>query len=205
MSDDDMARFRWYEKPTLMDQKMFHLPILGWVTVFQFVLLVGAGLPGMFISMSVGGHWAAPWPLLGAFLFARFRPPLLGYEMRLYHIVRFRMFGPKEDGVRPKAKKYVMPRKSTPEAKPEPDVPLEIAVYDRPRELRMSLPQGVPPEGRLEVRIDGVVIATPYPDSDGTVHLVLYPDDMRGERTVSIHDGTGAQVAGRTLVFVQEV
>ena len=200
----DHARFRWYEKPTILGQKMFHLPVLGWVTVFQFVLLVGVGLPGMFAAMNLGGHWAAPWPLLGAFLFAKFRPPLLGYEARLYHLARFRMFGPREKAARPKPKKYEMPRMTgAAEAGPEPDEPLEIAVYDRPRELRMSLPPGTPPEGRLEVRMDGVVVSTPYPDSDGTVHLVLYPDDMRGERTVSIHDDTGDQVAGRTLVFVQ--
>ena len=200
----DRARFRWYEKPTLLGQKMFHLPVLGWVTVFQFALLVGAGLPGMFAAMNVGGHWAAPWPLLGAFLFAKFRPPLLGYEARLYHMARFRMFGPREKAARPKPKKYEMPRTGgAAEARPEPDEPLEIAVYDRPRGLRMSLPPGTPPEGRLEVRLDGVVASTPYPDSDGTVYLVLYPDDMRGERTVSIHDGAGAQVAGRTLVFVR--
>ena len=69
----------------------------------------------------------------------------------------------------------------------------------------MSLLPGTPPEGRLEVRMDGMLVSPPYPDSDGTVHLVLYPDDMMEERTVSIHDDAGAQVAGRTLVFVQGV
>ena len=137
-------------------------------------------------------------------MFARFRPPLLGYEIRLYYMVRFCMFGPKEKAARPKPKKYEMPCMSgAAEARPKPDEPLEIAVYDRPRGLRMSLPPGTPPEGRLEGRLDGMVVSMPYLDSDGTVYLVLYLDDMHGERTVSIHDGAGAQLAGRTLVFVR--
>lgn len=201
----DNHRFRWYEKPTLLGQKMFHLPVLGWVTVFQFMLVVGVGMPGMFAAINLAGIYAAPWPLLAAFLFAKFRPPLLGYEMRLYHIIQFRMFGPKEKKAGPKPQKYEMPRASgkAAEVKPEPDAPLEITVYDRPRELRMSLPAGTPLEKRLEVRLDGVTVSTPHPDTDGTVHLRLYPDDMRGERTVTIHDETGSQVAGRQLVFVQ--
>ena len=198
-------RFQWYEKPTLPNQKMFHLPVLGWVTVLQLGILVGAGLPGMFIAVQVAGIYAAPWPLLAAFLFAKFRPPLLGYEMRLYHMMRFRMFGPKEVRAGPRPKKYVMPRavQDTAEAKPTPDDTLQITVYDRPRELRMSLPSDMPLDKRLEVRMDGVLCSTPHPDTDGTVHLVLYPDDMFGERSITIHDDTGAQVAGRTLVFVK--
>ncbi len=198
-------RFQWYEKPTLPNQKMFHLPVLGWVTVLQLGILVGAGLPSMFIAVQVAGIYAAPWPLLAAFLFAKFRPPLLGYEMRLYHMMRFRMFGPKEARAGPRPKKYVMPRavRDTAEAKPTPDDTLQITVYDRPRELRMSLPSDMPLDKRLEVRMDGVLCSTPHPDTDGTIHLVLYPDDMFGERSVTIHDDTGAQVAGRTLVFVK--
>ena len=199
------GRVRWHEKPTLMGQRMFHLPVLGWVTVFQFTLLVGAGMPGMFIAVTVADIYAAPWPLLAAFMFAKFRPPLLGYEMRLCYMVRFRMFGPRERKAGPKPKKYAMPRatRGMVEAKPEPDAPLEIVVYDRPRELRMGLPPGTPADRRVEVRMDGAVVGTQHPDSDGTVHLVLYPDDMRGERTITIHDGAGAQLAGRVLVFVQ--
>lgn len=202
---DEYPRFRWYEKPTMLDQKFFHLPSLGWVTFFQFGMLVGVGLPGMFAALSLGGVAAAPWPLLAAFLFAKFRPPLLGYEMRLYHIIRFRAFGPKEKKVGPKPKKYSMPRASgkVAEAKPEPDAPLEIAAIDRPRELHMMLPPGTPIDKRLEVRLDGVLVGTPHPSSDGTVSLMLYPDDMRGERLVAVLDGSGSQVAGRKLVFVQ--
>ena len=200
------GRIQWYEKPTLMGQRMFHLPVLGWVTVFQFTLLVGVGMPGMFIAVNVADIYAAPWPLLAAFLFAKFRPPLLGYEMRLFHMARFRLSGPREKRAGPKPKKYAMPRaaRGAVEARPEPDAPLEIAVYDRPRELRMELPAGTPADRRVGVRMDGAALGPPrYPDSDGTVHLVLYPDDMRGERTVTVHDGAGAQLAGRTLVFVQ--
>lgn len=204
---DNAPRFMWYEKPTLMNQKLFHLPVLGWVTVFQFTLLVGAGLPGMFIALQAGGEYAAPWPLVAAFLFAKFRPPLLGYEMRLYHILRFRAFGPKEKATGPKPKKYSMPRMSgkakAAEAKPEPDAPLEIEVHDRPLELLLSLPPGSADGGRVEVRLDGVMMSTPQPGSDNAVHVILYPDDMKGERTVTVHDGSGEQVAGRTLVFVQ--
>ena len=201
----DTHRFRWYEKPTLLGQKMFHLPILGWVTVFQFMLIVGIGMPAMFAAVNFGGYYAAPWPLLVSFLFAKFRPPLLGYEMRLYHIIRFRMAGRSEKKAGVKPRKYEMPRvRGGPaEAKPEPDEPIQITVHDRPWELRMSLPPGISLENRLEVRIDGTVAGTPHPDTDGTVHLVLYPDDMKGERTVTIHDNTGTQLAGRTLVFVQ--
>ncbi len=201
---NDYGRFRWFEKPTILGQKMFHLPILGWVTVFQFMLLVVVGLPGMFIALNVAGAYASPWPLLAAFLFAKFRPPLLGYEMRLYHIMRFRMFGTKETKAKPK--KYSMPRmtKRSMEAQPEHNEPISITVYDRPRELRMSLPFGTSLDKRLEVKLDGNIVSTPHPDTDGTVHLVLYPDDMVGERIVTIHDETGRQIAGRVLVFVQE-
>ena len=41
------------------------------------------------------------------------------------------------------------------------------------------------------MRIDGTVAGTPHPDTDGTVHLVLYPDDVKGERTVTVHDNAG--------------
>ena len=198
-------QMQWHEKPTLMNQKMFSLPVLGWVTVFQFALLVGVGMPGMFIAVNVADIYAAPWPLLAAFVFARLRPPLPGYEMRLFHIARFWLFGPKEKRAGPKPKKYAMPRapRGAVEAKPEPDAPLEITVYDRPWELRMSLPHGTPLEKRLAVRLDDVLVSTPHPNTDGTVHLRLYPDDMKGERVVTVHDDSGAQLAGRVLVFVQ--
>lgn len=198
-------RFRWYEKPAILDQKFFHLPSLGWVTVFQMALVAGVGLPGMFAALSVGGVFAAPWPLLATYLFAKFRPPLLGYEMRLYHILRFRLTGPRERKAGPKPKKYSMPKASgkPTEAKPEPDEPLEMVAIDRPRELHMLLPPDTPMDKRLEVRLDGVLVGTPQPASDGTVPLTIYPDDMRGERTVTVLDDTGSQLAGRVLVFTQ--
>lgn len=200
------GRFRWFEKPAILEQKMFHLPVLGWVTILQFGMLVGVGMPAAFVAMSVSDVYAAPWPILAAFLFAKFRPPLLGYEMRLYHIIRFRMLGRKPQKAGPKPQKYVSPKPkglSHTKAEPEPDVPLQITVHDRPRELRMSLPPDIPYDERLEVRIDGIIVSTPHPDTDGMVHLVLYPDDMKGERNITIHTTSGVQVAGRTLVFVQ--
>lgn len=198
-------RFIWYEKPTLPNQKMFHLPVLGWITVLQFGILIGAGLPGMFIAVQIAGIFAAPWPLLAAFLFAKFRPPLLGYEMRLYHMMRFRMFGPKEKQIGEKPKKYVMPKAqpAPAEAKPQVDEPIEITVHDAPRELRMTLPADTPTDKRLEIRLDGVIYNTTFPDTNGTVQMVLYVDDMVGERSVTIHGAGGAQIAGRNLVFVQ--
>ena len=78
-----------------------------------------------------------------------------------------------------------------------------MTVHDRPAELRMSLPRDTPQDKRLEVRLDGVMCSTPYPDTNGTVHLVLYPDDMIGERSITIHDETGEQIAGRNMVFVK--
>lgn len=204
--DGSHPRFMWYEKPTIMDQKFFHLPTLGWVTVFQFGLLVGLGAPLAFAAMSVFGVFAAPWPLIAAFIFAKFRPPLLGYEMRLYHIIRFRMFGPKKKRIGPKPKKYSIPRisrKAAAEAKPESDEPLEMVAIDRPRDLHMGLPAGTPMDKRLVVKLDGVLAGTPYPASDGTVPLRLYPEDMRGERVVAVLDDADNQVAGRVLVFVQ--
>lgn len=86
-------------------------------------------------------------------------------------------------------------------ARPEPDAPLEITIYDRPSELRMSLPPDSILNRQVKVRMDGIVMSTLYPDSDGTVHLVPYMDDMNGERNISIHDETGNQISGRTLVF----
>ena len=204
-TDGYVGRFRWYEKPTLMGQKLFHLPVLGWVTVFQFSLLVAVGLPGMFICLNAFGPVGAPWPLMAAFGFAKFRPPMLGYEMRIYHVLQFRMFGPREKKAGPKPKKYALPRASGKprEAKPEPDAPLEVIVFDQPREFRMSLPSDVPRDIDVEVRLDGARINTQRPDSNGTVHLTLYPDDMRGERNVTIHDMADEQLAGITMIFRQ--
>lgn len=79
----------WFHKPTLTNQPLFQVPLIGYITGSQGLLLFGVGLPAFFLVVGSHGLPAAPAPLAAAAALTMVRPPVLGYEGRLAVIIWF--------------------------------------------------------------------------------------------------------------------
>lgn len=207
----------WFHKPTMMNQPLFQVPLLGYITGSQGLLLFGVGLPAFFLVMGPHGPLAALAPLAGAAALAMVRPPVVGYEGRLAMIIWFYLA--KRRGGRPvRSRAFALPVPSRgaaipkkvgirkpPEAAPVPVVvratgrPVEISLSLRTRDNRVSRP-------KVRILLDGASIKTAVPSVEGRVSVVLHPEDCAGTRKIAVHgvtgeDATGAKLTEKEVVF----
>ena len=138
----------WFHKPTMMNQPLFQVPLLGYITGSQGLLLFGVGLPAFFLVMNSYGPLAALAPLAGAAALAMIRPPVLGYEGRLavaawFYLARGRSGQPAKSrafSIPVPTKAGAIPRKARlgRRAKAAP-APVEVRATGRPVEISLSL------------------------------------------------------------------
>lgn len=209
----------WFDKPTLTNQPLFQMPLLGYVTGYQGLLLFGVGLPAFFLMMGPYGLPAALAPLAAAAALAMVRPPVVGYEGRMAMIIWFYIRGGTRGGRTATSRALAVPRshgaslpgKARPAAPrdgaaPAPVVvratgrPVEISLVLRTRENRVSRP-------KVRILLDGASVKTAVPSPSGRVSVVLHPEDCTGTRKISVHevaagdDSTGAKLTEKEVVF----
>ena len=81
----------WFHRPTTLNQPLFQMPALGYISGLQATLMFGVGLPVFFGVMNSFGVWAALVPFVMISALALIRPPILGYEGRLFVRVLFHL------------------------------------------------------------------------------------------------------------------
>lgn len=207
----------WFHKPTLMNQPLFQVPLIGYITGSQGLLLFGVGLPAFFLVMGSHGLPAGLAPLAAAAILAMVRPPMVGYEVRLAVIVWFylarRRGGPSlrsrafalpvssKGAALPKGASIKKPRRAAPQ-------PVVVRATGRPVEisLRLRTPDNRVSRSKVRILLDGASIKTAVPSAEGRVSVVLHPEDCAGTRRIAVHevtgeDGTGAMLTQKEVVF----
>lgn len=206
----------WFHRPTALNQPLFQMPVLGYISGSQALLLFGVGLPILFGMMSIFDVWISVIPFCVIVILSVIRPPVLGYEGRLvvmilFHIKR-RQSTPKrrcDALVIPKRKK--INSVSTAKKRPPPvKKPMVIKSSGRPVEITMTLRtiENYINRGRVRVLLDGTDIKTAIPSKSGQVSIILHPDDCIGTRRISIHavnddDRAGSMLTQKEVVFTQ--
>ena len=97
------SRMIWFRRTGPLTQALFTLPLLGFITGQQAIIIVGLGMPVLFgVLNATGDVAAAVIPFLVIIVFALIRPPVMSYEARLFTLLRFHVVG---GPVKAKAKK----------------------------------------------------------------------------------------------------
>ena len=218
----------WFHRPTTLNQPLFQMPALGYISGLQATLMFGVGLPVFFGVMNSFGVWAALVPFGAVSALALIRPPILGYEGRLFVRVLFHLR--RRHPAKRKCSSLVIPvrkkigasramraKGKTADTSAEPkrpkknsDSPLVVRSSGRPVEISMLLRTYSNAASRRKVRIllDGAGIKTALPSKSGRVSVILHPDECAGRRRISIHEVTGDDRAGdlltqKEVVFIQ--
>lgn len=200
------AKALWFHHPTAMSQPLFPIPVLGFITGSQALILLGLGLPALFIGMEAGGveYGIAAFCAIGAF--SMIRPPVMGYEMRIITLLRFHLTGGSRKtgkkagkGKRPKKKAPSALRKAgkaeEPARREEPRPPeiekMEVSVSgNMPVNIGLSL-GGDNIRRKVRVLIDDREILMTVADKDGQLSVILDPEDCVGEHEMSVVDADG--------------
>lgn len=204
----------WFHKPTTLNQPLFQMPVVGYVTGSQGALFFGVGLPAFFAVMNAYGITYALIPLGAVAAFALVRPPVVGYETRLAILVwyyvrrhRRRMVKSAALAVPVPASLSIPKRAKASRAAGRPAEPLRVRGAGRPVEISMVLRTGGNRvrRGRVRIMLDGSGIKTAVPSGAGRVSVILHPEDCVGTRTISIHEVDGDDAAGALLVSKEVV
>ena len=200
----------WFHKPTTLNQPLFQMPLIGYVTGSQGLLFFGVGLPAFFVVMNSYDITYALIPLGAAAAFALVRPPVMGYEVRLATLVWFYMRQRPPKQIRSVALAIPIPAGLSKPKKARPPAgaqPLRVRNAGRPVEISMVLRTGENRVRRRRVRImlDGAGIKTAVPSASGRVSVILHPEDCVGTRTISIHDIDGNDAAAARLTSKEVV
>lgn len=199
----------WFHKPTALNQPLFQMPLIGYVTGSQGALFFGAGLPAFFVVMNAYGITYALVPLGAVAAFALIRPPVMGYETRLAVLVWYYVRRRRPRTVRSAALAVPVPaslsvpkRAKAAKGAGRPAEPLRVRGAGRPVEISMVLRTGGnrARRGRVRIMLDGSGIKTAVPSGAGRVSIILHPEDCVGTRTISIHEVDGDDAAGALLV-----
>lgn len=213
MSYSDKAAI-WFHKPTTLNQPLFQMPVVGYVTGSQGALFFGMGLPAFFAVMNAYGITYALIPLGAVAAFALVRPPVVGYETRLAILVWYYVRRHRRKTVKSAALAVPVPaslsipkRAKASRAAGRPAEPLRVRGAGRPVEISMVLRTGGnrARRGRVRIMLDGSGIKTAVPSGAGRVSVILHPEDCVGTRTISIHEVDGDDAAGALLVSKEVV
>ena len=84
----------WFRRTGPLTQALFTLPLLGFVTGQQAIIIVAVGMPVLFGVLSATGDVAAAVvPFIVIIVWAMIRPPVMSYEARLFTLLRFHLVG----------------------------------------------------------------------------------------------------------------
>lgn len=182
------------------------MPILGYVSGYQALLLFGVGMPVFFITLNAYDIIAALPPLGGITALAMIRPPILGYEGRFFVLVWFYLSRrrPKmsSSALRiPIPEAISIPKKAAPKKRPKPK-PLQVRPAGRPIEIsaRLRTEYNRPLVKQVRILLDGVSVRTAIPSESGSLSVVLHPEECVGVRTVSVHEVGPDDTLGKLLV-----
>ena len=88
------SRMIWFKRTGPLTQALFTLPLIGFITGQQAIIIVAFGLPILFgVLNATGDVLAAVLPFLVIVVFALIRPPVMSYEARLFTLLRFHVMG----------------------------------------------------------------------------------------------------------------
>lgn len=88
------SRMVWFRRTGPLTQALFTLPLIGFVTGQQAIIIVAVGMPVLFGILSATGDVAAAVvPFIGIIVWAMIRPPVMSYEARLFTLLRFHLIG----------------------------------------------------------------------------------------------------------------
>ena len=196
----------WFHKPTALNQPLFQMPILGYVSGYQALLLFGVGMPVFFVTLNAYDIITALPPLGAITALAMIRPPILGYEGRFFVLVWFCLSQrrPKMSSKAlriPVSGAISIPKKAAPKKRPKPK-PIRVRPAGRPIEIsaRLRTDHNQPLVKQVRILLDGVSIRTAVPSESGTLSVVLHPEECVGVRTVSVHEVGPEDTLGRLLV-----
>jgi len=196
------AKALWFHHPTAMSQPLFSVPVLGFITGSQALILLGLGLPALFIGIEAGGVEYGVAAFLAIGVFSMIRPPVMGYEMRIITLLMFHLRGGqkkagKKAGRGGKSRKGPSALRGAPKAEeparreapkpPEPET-MEVSVSgSMPVNIGLSL--GADHVRRkVRVLIDGGEILMTVADKDGQLSVILDPEDCVGEHEITVVD-----------------
>ncbi|ABK77320.1 hypothetical protein CENSYa_0687 [Cenarchaeum symbiosum A] len=198
------SRMLWFHKKGALSSAMFTLPVLGYITGYQ-AAVISAGFLLFFMVMNLTGsigHGAIP--LAAAFVFAMVRPPVISYEGRLYHVIRFYLAGG-YSGRAPRRSSSVLcaAGEGHPPAAPQGRqgaLPVTVHPGD-PAEVSMILRDrnGAPAASRkVRILLEGETVKTDVSSSAGRITVLLLPEDCTGKKSISVcaikDDGTTGDV-----------
>ena len=84
----------WFRRTGPLTQALFTLPLIGFVTGQQAIIIVAVGMPVLFGVLSATGDIAAAVvPFIAIIVWAMIRPPVMSYEARLFTLLKFQLVG----------------------------------------------------------------------------------------------------------------
>ncbi len=222
----------WFPKNPTLTQPLLTFPVLGFISLYQAIIIFGLGLPAMFAVLQASQEIHTAAITLAAFaVFAMVRPPVIGYEGRLLSIVTFYAGGRKTPRGTKRGKKaaagadsgvLAVPSSSLarrrerhrPEAAPQRQrKPQKMEVHVSPGALmRISIvlktrDGQIIPRKRVRVVLDGRPIRTDISSAAGEVDVILDYGDCHGTRKITIAevdgDRTGDSIVEREIKFVR--
>ena len=196
----------WFHKPSALNQPLFQMPILGYVSGYQALLLFGVGMPVFFVILNSYDIITALPPLGAITALAMIRPPILGYEGRFFVLLWFYLSRrrPKMSSSAlqiPVSRAISIPKKAAPKKIPKPK-PIRISPAGRPIEIsaRLRTDHNQPLVKQVRILLDGVSIRTAVPSENGILSVVLHPEECVGVRTISVHQVGPDDTLGKLLV-----
>ena len=107
------SRMIWFKRTGPLTQALFTLPLIGFITGQQAVIIVAVGLPVLFgVLNATGDVAAAVIPFIVIAVFAMIRPPVMSYEARLFTLLRFHLMGGAVKASSKKKKGRTAPKRS---------------------------------------------------------------------------------------------
>ena len=198
MSESEVSKSTavWFHRPSQLHQSIFSMPLLGYLSAVQAIMIFGIGLPFMFGIMFATGDLAyAAIPPLIMTVIAMIRPPVMSYEARVFTALRFTLGGGVKEKKKAKSMSLAMPSKGErfePESAVEEQMPqdVSITVTDRPIKISLSLRRGdggIYAGKKVRILLDGLEIKTTISSGSGQVEVLLDPSECTGERIISVH------------------
>ena len=199
MSESEVSKSTavWFHRPSQLHQSIFSMPLLGYLSAVQAIMIFGIGLPFMFGIMFATGDLAyAAIPPLIMTVIAMIRPPVMSYEARVFTALRFTLGGGVKEKKKAKSMSLAMPSKgkrlAPEESAVEEQMPqdVSITVTDRPIEISLSLRRGdggIYAGKKVRILLDGLEIKTTISSVSGKVLVLLDPGECTGERIISVH------------------